>query len=313
MSRASNLVAAFAVAALALAPSLADARAGGGGSFGSRGGRTYSAPPVTNTAPSMGSPMERSMTPRSSPSNPGAAAGQPGYARGGFTSGLLGGLLGAGIGGLLLGHGFFGGGGFGFIGFLIQLVLLYFVARWLFRMFTRRTAMAGPGMGGFARMGQPAAGNGSMGGGSMAGGSMGGGSAARPVTVTPADYSAFEQVLQEVQAAWSAQDIGRLQTLASPEMVSYFAEQLAEQNSRGVRNSVTDVKLEQGDLAEAWSEGNREYATVAMKFSMLDITRDSAGRIVDGDTAVRTMVTELWTFVRAPGGRWLLSAIQQSR
>jgi predicted lipid-binding transport protein (Tim44 family) len=310
MSRASNLVAAFAVAALALAPSFADARAGGGGSFGSRGGRTYSAPPVTNTAPYTAAPMERSLTPRSAPSygNPGYAPAQPGYARGGFTSGLLGGLLGAGLGGLLLGHGFFGGGGgFGFIGLLIQLALLYFVVRWLFRMFTRRPAMAGPGMGNFARMGQPAQ------GGAMGGGSAGGGSAARPVTITPADYKAFEQLLQEVQAAWSAQDLHRLQTLATPEMVSYFAEQLAEQNSRGVRNTVTDVRLEQGDLAEAWSEGDREYATVAMRYSMLDVTRDSAGRIVDGDAAVRTMVTELWTFVRARGGRWLLSAIQQAR
>jgi len=308
MSRSSKFVTALAVAALALAPSFADARAGSGSSFGSRGGRTYSAPPVTNTAPYTASPMERSITPRSQPGygNPGFAPAQPGLSRSGaFSSGLLGGLLGAGIGGLLMGHGLFGGGGgFGFIGFLLQMILLFFVVRWLFRMFTRRPAMAGPGMAAFNRMGQPA-GPPPMGGG--------GGMPARPVNVPPADFNAFEQLLQEVQAAWSAQDLRRLQQLASPEMVSYFGEQLAEQNSRGLRNTVTDVRLEQGDLAEAWSEGNREYATVAMRFSMLDITRDSAGRIVDGDAALRTMVTELWTFVRSPGGRWLLSAIQQSR
>ncbi|HYZ61478.1 MAG TPA: TIM44-like domain-containing protein, partial [Acetobacteraceae bacterium] len=50
-----------------------------------------------------------------------------------------------------------------------------------------------------------------------------------------------------------------------------------------------------------------------MRFSMVDVTRDSAGRIVDGDPNERTMATELWTFVRTPGGRWLLSAIQQAR
>jgi predicted lipid-binding transport protein (Tim44 family) len=310
MSRSSKFVTALAVAALALAPSFADARAGGGSSFGSRGGRTYSAPPVTNTAPYTAAPMERSITPRTAPSSPGYSAPyqQPAFGgRSAFTSGLLGGLLGAGLGGLLMGHGLFGGGGgFGFIGFLLQMLLLFFLARWLFRMFTRRTAMAGPGMGSFARMGQPAA-------APMFGGGGGGGAPARPVNITPADFNAFEQLLHEVQAAWSAQDMRRLQQLASPEMVSYFGEQLAEQNSRGVRNTVTDVKLEQGDLAEAWSEGNREYATVAMRFSMVDVTRDSGGRIVDGDAAVRTMVTELWTFVRSPGGRWILSAIQQTR
>jgi predicted lipid-binding transport protein (Tim44 family) len=309
MSRSSNLVTALAVAALALAPSLADARAGSGSSFGSRGGRTYSAPPVTNTAPYTASPMERSMTPRSAPGygNPGLNAPYqaPYSGRSAFTSGLLGGLLGAGLGGLLMGHGLFGGGGFGFIGFLLQLVLLYFLARWLFRMFTRRPAFAGAGgLGSFARMGQPAAGPMSAGGG---------GAPARPVNITPADFNAFEQLLKEVQAAWSAQDLRRLQQIATPEMVSYFGEQLAEQNSRGVRNMVTDVHLEQGDLAEAWSEGNREYATVAMRFSMNDVTRDSAGRVVDGDPNLRTMATELWTFVRSPGGRWLVSAIQQTR
>ena len=51
-----GLIKAFAVVlALALpvlmAASAADARVGGGRSYGSRGSHTYSAPPVTNTAP----------------------------------------------------------------------------------------------------------------------------------------------------------------------------------------------------------------------------------------------------------------------
>ena len=43
-----------------------------------------------------------------------------------------------------------------------------------------------------------------------------------------------------------------------------FAEQLAENSSRGLVNRVTDVKLLQGDLSEAWRENNDDYATVAM-------------------------------------------------
>ena len=46
---------------------------------------------------------------------------------------------------------------------------------------------------------------------------------------------------------------------------------------------------------------------------MIDVTRDAAGRVVDGDPARRTQVTEIWTFLRAPGGHWVLSAIQQTR
>ena len=70
-------------------------------------------------------------------------------------------------------------------------------------------------------------------------------------------------------------------------MTSYFGEQLAELRSRGLRNSVSDVRLEKGDLAQSWSEGSREYATVAMQFSMLDATRDGQGRVVDGSPTER--------------------------
>ncbi|MBN8908820.1 MAG: TIM44-like domain-containing protein, partial [Rhodospirillales bacterium] len=97
------------------------------------------------------------------------------------------------------------------------------------------------------------------------------------------------------------------------EMVSYFAEQLSEQASRGVRNEVTDVRLLSGDLAQAWTEQGREYATVAMRFSMVDVTRDGAGRVVDGNPNEHVTATEIWTFVRTRGGQWILSAIQQAR
>ena len=52
-------------------------------------------------------------------------------------SGLMGGLIGAGIGGLLFGHGFMGGGlgGFGFLGLLLQIFLVVWIGRMLFRWF----------------------------------------------------------------------------------------------------------------------------------------------------------------------------------
>ncbi len=307
MRRSHLFVAAVAAAGLALAPSLADARAGSGSSFGSRGMRSYSAPPSTNTAPMGAQPFDRSMAPRIAPS-PGYGTGQQPIqaGRSGFGSGLMGGLagglLGVGLGSLLMGNGF--GGGSGFLGLLIQLALLFFVGRWLLRMFARRQA-GQPVMAGMPRMAQPSP---------MQANTAGGGAGAPSgVSVTKADYEAFDRNLHEIQAAWTAQDLNAMRELATPEMVGYFSEQLAEQSSRGLRNSVTHVKLEQGDLSEAWSEGGRDYATVAMRFSMLDVTRDSAGRIVDGDVATRSMATELWTFMRAHGGRWVLSGIQQTR
>ena len=308
MRRSSSFIAALAVVALALTPSLAAAKAGGGSSFGSRGARTYSAPPSTATAPGSAAPMERSMAPRldPAPSFGGGAMGQPQRRGGGFMSGLAGGLLGVGIGSMLFGGGMFGGGGFGFFGLislLLQGALIFFVGRWLWRMFAnRQPAMAGgvPFRPTPAPMQAPL----QMQGAGLAGAGL---------VIGKDDYAQFEQLLQGVQAAWTAADTNQLRGLATPEMAGYFAEQLAEMTSRGVRNSVTMVRLEKGDLSEAWSEGGRDYATVAMRFSSLDVTRDMAGRVVDGDLALRSMTTELWTFVRAQGGRWILSAIQQVR
>jgi len=49
-----------------------------------------------------------------------------------------------------------------------------------------------------------------------------------------------------------------------------------------------------------------------MTFSLVDRTVDRAtGRLVEGDDQP-IEVTELLTFMRAPGGSWLLSAIQQA-
>jgi predicted lipid-binding transport protein (Tim44 family) len=269
---------------------------------------TFSAPPSTNTAPYSAAPMQRSMTPQSQPS-PGFG-GSPAYQgqrSSGFMSGLMGGLIGAGIGGMLFGHGFMGGGmgGLGFLGLLLQIFLVVVLVRFAFRFFMRgRSPVTAGGPNIFGRDSMP--GPGPMQGGGRASGPP-------PVTISQADYQQFEQLLQGIQAAWSAHDLSGLQAMTTPEMTSYFAEQLTEQVSRGVRNSVTDVSLVSGDLSQAWTEQGRDYATVAMRFSMIDVTRDAAGRVVDGSPNEHTTATEIWTFVRSRGGHWILSAIQQTR
>lgn len=294
-----RLLALIAALAFALTPGLADARAGGGSSFGSRGSQTWSAPPATNTAPYT-APMQRSLTPNS-PSPGYGYGGGYGY-RGGFGSGLMGALLGVGLASLLLGHGFIGFGMFGLLGLIIRIAIIVWLVRWVLRM------LSGPApvyAGGGPSMFAPP-----MGASPMAPRPRPGGV---PITITPADYQAFDQALIAIQAAWSTHDLNRLSALLTPEMLSYFGEQLAQQTSRGVRNSVTDVRLLQGDLSQAWAEAGREYATVAMRFQMIDATYDQAGRVVDGSATEHVTATEVWTFVRVPGGQWILSAIQQTR
>jgi predicted lipid-binding transport protein (Tim44 family) len=96
-------------------------------------------------------------------------------------------------------------------------------------------------------------------------------------------------------------------------MVSYFARDLEQNKARNVTNKVSDVKLLQGDLAEAWREGEADYASVAMRFSLIDTMVDRAtGRVVEGNAQEPDDVTEVWTFLRPRGGTWELSGIQQT-
>jgi predicted lipid-binding transport protein (Tim44 family) len=311
-----------ALATLAFIASEADAAASRGGSFGSRGGRTHSAPPPTATAPGQARPMERTMTqpgqPGTSVNRPATPAAQPGglFNRPGLMGGLIAGFLGAGLLGLLMGNGLLGGlGGIAsFLGLLLQAGLIALVVVMAWRWWQRRQQPA-PAMASGPHLReidpQPRSGLGAMGGGL---GGLGGGYAApasQDVNIEGDDFDAFERLLGEVQTAYAKEDLAALRQSATPEMVSYFAEDLAANASRGVSVEVSDVKLLQGDLAEAWREGNVEYATVAMRFSMIDKTLDRAtGRVVEGSNEPQE-ATELWTFMRTPGGRWLLSAIQQ--
>jgi predicted lipid-binding transport protein (Tim44 family) len=300
-----------------LTVSAADARIGGGGSSGSRGGKTFSAPPSTSTAPNAAQPFNRTMT---QPGSPGMAAGAAGAAnKGGFFNrpgmGMLGGLaagfLGAGLLGMLFGGGMFGGlGGLSsIIGLILQIGLIIIVVRLAMNWWQRRnataSAYAGPsGTGPTATTGPLAS--------FRSGSGFGLGSGSAPLEIGPSDYEAFERLLGEIQAAWSNEDVNRLHTLATPEMVSYFTQDLQANNARGVVNKVSDVKLLQGDLAEAWREGETDYASVAMRFGLVDKTIDRAsGQVVEGSDRP-TEATEVWTFVRPRGASWELSAIQQA-
>ena len=95
-------------------------------------------------------------------------------------------------------------------------------------------------------------------------------------------------------------------------MVSYFTQDIEDHRAQNIVNTVSDVKLLQGDLAEAWREGETDFASVAMRYSLIDKTIDRAtGRLVKGSEQP-TEATEVWTFLRPRGANWEFSAIQQT-
>jgi predicted lipid-binding transport protein (Tim44 family) len=291
-----------------IAASYADARVGGGSNSGSRGTRTFSAPPSTTTAPGTSQPMNRTMA-QPGQSAPAATGGgffnRPGM---GMLGGLAAGFLGAGLLGMLFGGGLFSGlGSFASIlGLILQVGLIILVVRLAMSWWQRRHAPAYASTGA-----SPAPAPGPQANYRSAMG-FGLGSSAPPLEIKPEDYEAFERLLGEIQSAWSDEDVSRLERLATPEMTSYFARDLADNKARNAINKVSDVKLLQGDLAEAWREGDADYATVALRFSLVDKTFDRNNNQVIAGGDQPTEATEVWTFVRNRGGNWELSAIQQT-
>ena len=331
-------LAAMALAtAMALAPAVAEARAGGGGSFGSRGARTFSAPPSTSTAPRTTAPIQRSMTPQNQarPTQQAGRPATPGQQGGFFGStlgrGLMAGLLGAGIFGLLSGSGLFGGLGSmsSILGLIIQLGLIYLLVRLAMNFFARRrepeAAGAAPGAA-RSGLGGLGAGMGGFGGGSGAGGPYGptGAGIDGPVgpvvgdlTVDEADFQAFERKLAEIQSAYGEGRHGP----PAPQRDARNGVLLL----RGHRRKRAQRADQQGLGREApagrpvgsLARGDdQDFATVAMRFSVVDTIVDRAtGAYVSGDRDAPSEVTEVWTFTRRSGGSpedWKLAALQQA-
>jgi predicted lipid-binding transport protein (Tim44 family) len=335
---AAVLAGAIALTVVATAP--AEARRGG--SFGSRGSRTYVAPRPTPSSQGYVAPVQRSMTAPPPGYAPGynrptyAPSPAPAYGANrpqtfnrpsfGFGGGLLAGLATGGLIGAMMGHGFGGGWGSGFGGMggmagmglistLFQLGVLALVVWFAVRLFRRRNPQ--PQLAGFPSAYDPGPDYAAP---APAGGPWGGAPAygtsaplADDIAITSGDKEAFERLLIEVQDAFGREDYAGLRERTTPEVMSYLAEELSDNATHGRRNEVSRTRLLRTDVAEAWREGDADYATVALNYESVDIMRDrQTGQIVQGDPDRPTSTTELWTFVRQGGGRWKLSAIQET-
>ena len=131
------------------------------------------------------------------------------------------------------------------------------------------------------------------------------------------DQDKFKEILVDVQAAWSKQDLDALKRLTTPEVLHYFSTALSENVSREVENHVEDLHVLSIEVKESWTEEATDYATASLRWTARDYTvslskqRGEAGYVVEGNDQTPTEVSEAWTFMRYRGGKWLLSAIQQ--
>ena len=340
MQNRSKLIAVCIIASLIGLPTLSFAKARGGGGyssgsrggnssmgFGSRGSRTHQengAKPIEQSTTSRPSTTPPPQTTNSPTAQPTPATSPSWFQRNPLLAGIAGGLAGTWLGHMLFGAtesnakttdtesgsgsapASTSGNSFGLI------LLLMAIGAGAFYFFRKSKQTPAPVFTGLSRS-------------TATRGSLLDVSANRSTdnvdtetyTVTSEDKAAFQQLLTEIQSAWSTQDVAALRRCVTREMLSYFSTALAEDSSRGIQNHVEDVVLLKGDVRESWAEDGTDYATVDLRWNARDYTvsttipRGEPGYLVEGSEDTATESIEVWTFMRVQNGQWLLSAIQQ--
>ncbi|MBM2806769.1 MAG: Tim44 protein [Deltaproteobacteria bacterium] len=312
----------FAVIGLSqvILENLADARAGGGRSFGSRGSRSYQAPsrPAQPSQPRRDATAQQAQQPASMmPQSGGFMRGLGTAVLGGFLGSMLfSGLANAtGMGGL---GGGLGGSGFGMVEILLFGGLAYFI----YRKYKSSQAAAAPGYGSMqyqdAQSQVPPA-------SSYSNTPL----VQEPLPFNGIDYRSLtmmdrtfdpnlfvktaQDIFFKVQGAWNKQDTGALRMLCGAELLKSWEEELAQQKLRGHKNRMDNIALRESEITEVWTESGEDFITVRLFANLLDYTADDRGTVVSGSDTEPVQFQEFWTFTRPVGpNTWKLTAVQQA-
>ncbi len=302
----------------------AEARFGGGKSFGSRGSRSFSSSP---SSPSRSYSNQGAYNSSSSRPSPYAAPqSAPG---GGFLRSLAGGVLGGMAGAFLFRSLGFGGGmggvggGIGLMDILLLGAILYGIYWFIKR--KRQAAMA-------TAMNAPLSYS-----GTNARDAFTPGSYAPPIRDIPpapadeagdgltairkADYQFDERRFKDaaldnffqIQGAWAGRDLSGVRNLMTEEVYSTIQQDAEELKAKKRINKLDNIAVRSVEISEAWQEGGQDFITVRFYANLLDYTLDeTSGAVVSGNRTDPVKFVEFWTFTRPTGnGAWRLSAVNQ--
>ena len=310
-----TLVLVMGVLALTM-PEDAWARAGGGGSSGSRGSRSFSSPSRSYSTPSR--PTSPSTQPLTQP-QPSPMGGVWRSLAGGVVGGILGGMLFRSLG-FAGGSGGFGGsgGGFGLFELLLLAGIAYLIY-WIVR--RRRTSQEATATSYYSQA--PADSYGSTGAPAAilepTGGSedLGRGLGHIRQMDPRFDEVGFKEWTSDtffrIQAAWMHRDLEKFRPLVAEEMQEVFRKQIEDLKTKRQINKLENIAVRSVELTEAWQERGMDFITVRFLANLLDYTADeTTGKIVSGSDSEPVKFEEFWTWVRPVGPNpWRLSAINQ--
>jgi predicted lipid-binding transport protein (Tim44 family) len=119
--------------------------------------------------------------------------------------------------------------------------------------------------------------------------------------------AAFEYIV----SAFSTGDEEKLKPLLSAEVFDRFREELRQRRASGQTHETTIVRLREVEPTAARIEGASAAITLRYVSEQINVTRDAAGQVVDGDPDRIAEVTDLWTYarnVRSSDPNWILVA-----
>jgi len=306
------------------------ARAGGGGSSGSRGSRSMSAP-KPYTAPTTPTP-----SPTRPYTAPGATAPQPASSSGSFMRSFGGGLLGGLAGGMLFrslfggpaaqsatGTAATGGGGIG----LMDILLLAGIGGLIYWYIKKKRREASATAGYYQSSGNvelppqpqyPPVYDQPQGAAPGVDQDLERGLANIHQFDSAFDEAKFQEwctdTFFKIQGAWANRDMATVRNLLTDEMHRILQGDAEALKAQKKINRLENIAVRSVDITEAWQESGSDFVTVRVFANLLDYTVDeTTGQVVEGSKTDPMKFEEYWTFTRAVGNNpWKLSAINQA-
>ena len=121
--------------------------------------------------------------------------------------------------------------------------------------------------------------------------------------------AAFEMIVQ----AFSAGERRALKPLLADDVYDNFASAIDEREERHEKLDTTLVGIKEAEIIDASLENKTALVTVKFVSEQINVIRDRAGGVVDGDPSHVARITDLWTFarnVRSRDPNWSLVATE---
>src|SRR4051812_12279444 len=101
-----------------------------------------------------------------------------------------------------------------------------------------------------------------------------------------------------IVTAFAQGDTPTLRPLLSDDVYENFAAAIRSRQSSGETLETKVVNVRDADLIEARMEGRTAFVTVKFISEQINVTRDRAGTVIDGDPEQPLEVVDIWTFAR---------------